>query len=164
MLDADPDLPMLILGSAEWHKGVVGLVASRLVERYQRPACVISWTSDEGSDANGQAQGTGSLRSVAGVDIGGARDFDGLRTLWNAVTTNHYGLFEGLQPIVTVRENSKSRAAELHNVVSVREREVGADDRIVAAAVERVAQLAAARGDRGAVAARRCRPAGRSPA
>ena len=72
MLDADPDLPMLILGSAEWHKGVVGLVASRLVERYQRPACVISWTSDEGSDANGQAQGTGSLRSVAGVDIGSA--------------------------------------------------------------------------------------------
>jgi hypothetical protein len=55
-------------------------------------------------------------RPAAGVDIGGARDFDGLRTLWNAVTTNHHGLFEGLQPIVTVRENSKSRAAELRLV------------------------------------------------
>ena len=39
--------------------------------------------------------------------------FDGLRTLWNAITANHYGLFEGLHPIVAVRENSKSRTAEL---------------------------------------------------
>ena len=55
-------------------------------------------------------------RPAAGVDIGGAKDFDGLRTLWNAVTSNHFGLFEGLQPIVTLRENSKSRAAELRLV------------------------------------------------
>jgi single-stranded-DNA-specific exonuclease len=52
-----------MLGSEDWHKGVVGLVASRLVERFQRPACVISW--DRG-------MGTASLRSVAGVDIGTA--------------------------------------------------------------------------------------------
>lgn len=52
-------------------------------------------------------------RPAAGVDIGGAKDFDGLRTLWNALTTNHLGLFEGLHPIVAVRENSKSRTAEL---------------------------------------------------
>ena len=72
MIDANPELPMLILGSAEWHKGVVGLVASRLVERFQRPACVISWTADGDDDGADKAQGTGSLRSVAGVDIGGA--------------------------------------------------------------------------------------------
>ena len=76
MIDTDPELPLLILGSAEWHKGVVGLVASRLVERFQRPACVISWTADGDDDGAGEApgktQGTGSLRSVAGVDIGGA--------------------------------------------------------------------------------------------
>jgi hypothetical protein len=52
-------------------------------------------------------------RPAAGVDIGGATNFDGLRTLWNAVTTAHAGLFEGLHPIVTVRENNKSRAADL---------------------------------------------------
>ena len=74
MLDTDPDLPVLVLGSPEWHKGVVGLVASRLVERYQRPACVISWSEESGEAGAGSAkpQGTGSLRSVAGVDIGGA--------------------------------------------------------------------------------------------
>jgi hypothetical protein len=52
-------------------------------------------------------------RPAAGVDVGGAKDFDGLRTLWNAITTNHFGLFDGLHPIVAVRENSKSRTAEL---------------------------------------------------
>ena len=64
MIDAAPDLPMLITGSEAWHKGVVGLVASRLVERFRRPACAIAWES--------KGEGTGSLRSIAGVDIGGA--------------------------------------------------------------------------------------------
>ncbi|MDX2158943.1 MAG: DHHA1 domain-containing protein, partial [Hyphomicrobiaceae bacterium] len=64
LVDADPDLPIVVVGSPEWHKGVVGLVASRLVERFRRPACVIAW-EDSG-------QGTGSLRSIAGIDIGGA--------------------------------------------------------------------------------------------
>ena len=62
-----PDLPLLLVGSHEWHKGVVGLVASRLAERFQRPSCVIAWDG-EGAGASG----TGSLRSLAGVDIGAA--------------------------------------------------------------------------------------------
>jgi len=61
LLETDPELPILVLGSESWHKGVVGLVASRLTERFQRPSCVISWEQDVG---------TASLRSVAGVDIG----------------------------------------------------------------------------------------------
>lgn len=64
LIDEMPDLPMLVVASERWHKGVVGLVASRLVERFGRPACVIAW--EEGG------QGTGSLRSIAGVDIGSA--------------------------------------------------------------------------------------------
>lgn len=63
-----PDLPLLIVGSEAWHKGVVGLVASRLVERFGRPACVIAWDPER----EGVQHGTGSLRSVMGVDIGGA--------------------------------------------------------------------------------------------
>jgi hypothetical protein len=53
---------------------------------------------------------------AAGVDVGGATSFDGLRTLWNTIAATHYDLFEGLHPIVTVRENSKSRAADLRLV------------------------------------------------
>jgi hypothetical protein len=52
-------------------------------------------------------------RPAAGVDIGGATNFDGLRALWNPITSSHDDLLEGLHPIVTVRENSKSRAADL---------------------------------------------------
>lgn len=69
MLEATPGLGILIVGSPEWHRGVVGLIASRLTERFKRPSCVISW--DEAA-TNGAVNGTGSLRSVAGIDIGGA--------------------------------------------------------------------------------------------
>jgi single-stranded-DNA-specific exonuclease len=61
-----PDAALLVLGSHTWHKGVVGLVASRLTERFRLPSCVIAWNSETGGE------GTGSLRSVAGADIGGA--------------------------------------------------------------------------------------------
>jgi single-stranded-DNA-specific exonuclease len=64
LVDSDPDLPIVVVGSDEWHKGVVGLVASRLVERFRRPSCVIAWEKG--------GTGTGSLRSIAGVDIGAA--------------------------------------------------------------------------------------------
>jgi single-stranded-DNA-specific exonuclease len=64
-----PDLPVVVVGSETWHKGVVGLVASRLVERFGRPSCVIAWEKQAGSGAQ---TGTGTLRSVAGVDIGAA--------------------------------------------------------------------------------------------
>jgi single-stranded-DNA-specific exonuclease len=62
-----PDLPLLMVGSPTWHKGIVGLVASRLTERFQRPSCVIAWDEEAQS-----GQGTGSLRSLPGADIGAA--------------------------------------------------------------------------------------------
>lgn len=52
-------------------------------------------------------------RPAAGVDVGSAKDFDGLRTLWNTINASYAELFEGLHPIVSVRENNKSRTAEL---------------------------------------------------
>ena len=55
-------------------------------------------------------------RPAAGVDVGGARDFDGLRTLWSIIAATHPDLFDGLHPIVTVREDNRSRAADLRLV------------------------------------------------
>jgi single-stranded-DNA-specific exonuclease len=46
-----------------WHPGVVGLVASRLKERFKRPAFAIGFIGQTG---------TGSGRSIAGVDLGRA--------------------------------------------------------------------------------------------
>ena len=70
-VEADPEAPVLIVASAQFHKGVVGLVASRLAERFGRPACVIAWEPAP-AKAGERNEGTGSLRSIAGVDIGAA--------------------------------------------------------------------------------------------
>lgn len=59
-----PDLPVLLVASADWHPGIVGLVAARLKERFARPAFALA--------LNGQGGATGSGRSVAGVDLGRA--------------------------------------------------------------------------------------------
>ena len=56
--------PVLILASANWHPGVVGILAARLRERFERPAFAIALGPD--------GVGTGSGRSVPGVDLGGA--------------------------------------------------------------------------------------------
>lgn len=50
----------LVVDGEEWHEGVIGIVASRLANNYNRPAMVISW--------NGE-QGKGSARSAGGFDI-----------------------------------------------------------------------------------------------
>ena len=69
LLEESPDLSVLLVGSPEWHRGVVGLIASRLTERFRRPSCVIAWDKEA---VGGVIAGTGSLRSVAGIDIGAA--------------------------------------------------------------------------------------------
>lgn len=56
-----PDV--LLVQSEGWHVGVIGIVASRLVERYGRPAFVIGMDGEVGK---------GSGRSVRGVDLGAA--------------------------------------------------------------------------------------------
>jgi single-stranded-DNA-specific exonuclease len=55
---------VLVASRDDWHPGVVGLVAARLRERFERPAFAIAW--------NGGGIGTGSGRSLPGVDIGAA--------------------------------------------------------------------------------------------
>ena len=63
-LAADPTSPLICLGAEGWHKGLVGLIASRVAERFHRPALAIAWEPD--------GQGTGSARSIASVDLGAA--------------------------------------------------------------------------------------------
>ncbi len=50
----------IVLYNEDWHKGVVGIVASRLTEVYYRPAVVLTRTNDIA---------TGSARSVSGFDV-----------------------------------------------------------------------------------------------
>jgi len=52
----------IVLANETWHPGVIGIVASRLVERYGRPTFLVGW------DESG-AFGRGSGRSIAGFDL-----------------------------------------------------------------------------------------------
>jgi single-stranded-DNA-specific exonuclease len=54
----------IVVAGDNWHAGVLGIVASRLKDRFHRPAVVI------GFDETGTGHGSG--RSVAGLDLGGA--------------------------------------------------------------------------------------------
>ena len=57
------DAPLICVAGEGWHPGVIGIVASRLKEKYQRPALVIGLDGDTGK---------GSGRSIEGVDLGSA--------------------------------------------------------------------------------------------
>lgn len=62
-LEADPITPSkrsTVLYNANWHKGVVGIVASRLIEKYYKPTIILT-------ESNGMA--TGSARSVKDFDV-----------------------------------------------------------------------------------------------
>jgi len=61
----DPTDPVLLVAGEGWHPGVVGIVASRLRERYRRPAIVIGLDPAQGV-------GKGSGRSQPGVNLGRA--------------------------------------------------------------------------------------------
>lgn len=54
------DKSSIVIYNADWHKGVIGIVASRLTEIYFRPAVVLTRTGDTV---------TGSARSVSGFDV-----------------------------------------------------------------------------------------------
>lgn len=60
---ADRGHPVLLVVGEGWHPGVVGIVAGRMKERFNRPACVAGLSA-------GLAKGSG--RSVPGVDLGAA--------------------------------------------------------------------------------------------
>jgi single-stranded-DNA-specific exonuclease len=59
--DADPG-PAVVIAGEGWPSGVVGIVAAKLVDRYQRPAFVIGIDRDSGV-------GRGSARTCAGINL-----------------------------------------------------------------------------------------------
>jgi single-stranded-DNA-specific exonuclease len=55
-----PEAPAYVLAGEGWHPGVIGIVASRMVERYHRPCVVIALDGDSGR---------GSGRSISAYDL-----------------------------------------------------------------------------------------------
>lgn len=54
------DTHTIVLGSADWHAGVIGIVASRLVERFHKPTILVAFDG---------AEGKGSARSFNSIDL-----------------------------------------------------------------------------------------------
>jgi len=65
MMGKEAKLPVLVVAGVGWHPGVLGLVASRLKDRFDRPAFAIGLPKDGSAAA-------GSARSIAGVNLGAA--------------------------------------------------------------------------------------------
>jgi single-stranded-DNA-specific exonuclease len=61
----DPDAAAIVVAQDDWHPGVIGIVASRLRERYRKPVVVIGL--DRAADI-----GKGSGRSQSGANLGAA--------------------------------------------------------------------------------------------
>jgi single-stranded-DNA-specific exonuclease len=59
----DATMPMAFVARENWHPGVIGIVASRLKDKFHHPAMVVALEGDVGK---------GSGRSVTGVDLGAA--------------------------------------------------------------------------------------------
>jgi single-stranded-DNA-specific exonuclease len=62
--DQQADASVILVAAPVWHAGVIGIVAGRLKERFDRPAIVVAL------DETGTGKGSG--RSISGVDLGAA--------------------------------------------------------------------------------------------
>lgn len=60
------DNRVIIVGKEDWHEGIIGIVASRIVEEYARPVIILSLK---------QEHARGSARSIDGFDITAALNF-----------------------------------------------------------------------------------------
>ncbi|MGE5405395.1 MAG: single-stranded-DNA-specific exonuclease RecJ [Candidatus Saccharibacteria bacterium] len=92
----------IVIGRQGWHQGVIGIIASRLVDKYKRPAIVVSWDGDKGR---------GSGRSIQDVDLHQAL----------AQCSEYLEKFGGHQQaagIVLARDKFEAFRAELSRVVA----------------------------------------------
>jgi single-stranded-DNA-specific exonuclease len=64
--DGLADMPALVLADADWHPGIIGIVASRLVELYARPVLLIALREERTAAV---LMGHGSGRSVPGYAL-----------------------------------------------------------------------------------------------
>ena len=62
-VEQEKDSPALILYGANWHQGIIGIIAARIKDKYNKPTIIISVENDVGK---------ASARSVVGFDIGAA--------------------------------------------------------------------------------------------
>lgn len=60
--------PVIVLDSDTWHHGVIGIVSSRLTEKYCRPSILVSFEGMQGAPSD-EDVGKGSGRSIKGMNL-----------------------------------------------------------------------------------------------
>jgi single-stranded-DNA-specific exonuclease len=63
------NMPVIVLDSDNWHHGVIGIVSSRITEKYSRPSILISFDGNPADIAPEDAVGKGSGRSIKGMNL-----------------------------------------------------------------------------------------------
>lgn len=66
LVSEEKESSVTVLANAQWHKGIVGIVAARMVEAYGKPAIILT--------ADGEENWTGSARTIPGLNIKAALD------------------------------------------------------------------------------------------
>ena len=61
--------PVIVLDADDWHHGVIGIVSSRITEKYSRPSILISFKQTEAENDSDCEIGKGSGRSVKGLNL-----------------------------------------------------------------------------------------------
>lgn len=61
--------PVIVLDDDSWHHGIIGIVASRITEKYARPSILISFEGSVDGEPSGDDVGKGSGRSVKGMNL-----------------------------------------------------------------------------------------------
>ena len=61
--------PVIVLNADNWHHGVIGIVASRITEKYTRPAILVSFEGNEPGSNSPDDVGKGSGRSIKGMNL-----------------------------------------------------------------------------------------------
>ena len=61
--------PVIVLDADDWHHGVIGIVSSRITEKYSRPSILISFEGNDPETPSGECVGKGSGRSIKGMNL-----------------------------------------------------------------------------------------------
>ncbi len=61
--------PVIVLDADNWHHGVIGIVASRITEKYGRPSILVSFEGNDLSRHSPDDVGKGSGRSIKGMNL-----------------------------------------------------------------------------------------------
>lgn len=72
MIDDLPDLdenPVIVLDSNEWQQGIIGIVSSKITERYGLPSILVSFYGSMGDEESALDDGKGSGRSIKGLNL-----------------------------------------------------------------------------------------------